>query len=146
MEQPPKKLINLEIEEAKNVRVENIQNNEELLRYDFELLKGHIELLKQSESWIKEMMTHGKQNAEQDEFFKEHGLRSSLSERSYTVGDVEKEMQNIEEIKRIIKDIHDRISNAQLDIIQGQEYLRILEEMETEFKEMVTRITPEQQN
>ena len=140
------KIVHLEIDEAKNVRKESIGNNEELLEHSFKLLKRNIELLKDSQKWIKEMIRFSKENAKQDAFFKEQEVESSLNDHSYTVGDVEKEMQNIEKIETEIKEIHDLITESQLDIIKEQERLEMLNKMEVEFREILASINPEQEN
>ena len=140
------KIIDETIQLSKKMTHENIQNNEMLLVYNFKLLKDNIQLLKDSKVRIKEMIQFSKGNEEMDLFFKEHGQESSFDKHSYSVGDVEKEMQSIEEIKSQIKELHESITNTQFDSMKEQEYLQRLEEAEKEFVEIVTWINPEQQN
>jgi hypothetical protein len=140
------KIIDEQLEVLKKNTQENIEDNEFLLKHHFELLKGYIEILKDSENWIKEMIAFSKENEEMDNFFKEQGKESSFSSRSYTVEDVERELQNIEKIKSEIKEIHSLITDMQLDTVKEREDLDLLNELEKEFKEMVMRIAPDRLN
>ncbi len=140
------KIIDEQLEALKKNTQENIEDNEFLLKHHFELLKRYIEILKDSEDWIKEMIAFSKQNEEMDNFFKEQGKESSFSSRSYTVEDVERELQNIEKIKSEIKEIHRLITDMQLDTLKEREDLDLLNELEKEFKETVMRIAPDRLN
>ncbi len=140
------KIIDEQLEALKKNTQENIEDNEFLLKHHFELLKRYIEILKDSEDWIKEMIAFSKQNEEMDNFFKEQGKESSFSSRSYTVEDVERELQNIEKIKSEIKEIHRLITDMQLDTVKEREDLDLLNELEKEFKETVMRIAPDRLN
>ena len=122
------KIIDEQLEALKKNTQENIEDNEFLLKHHFELLKRYIEILKDSEDWIKEMIAFSKQNEEMDNFFKEQGKESSFSSRSYTVEDVERELQNIEKIKSEIKEIHRLITDMQLDTVKEREDLDLLNE------------------
>lgn len=140
------KIISLENEAARKIAQEGVQNDKVLLKYDFDLLKGNIDLLKQSEERVKEMIAFSKENAKQGAFLKEYGYESAMTAQSYTVGDIEKEMQSIQEIKDSVAKIHASITESQIDVLEKQELLNTLDEMDRDFRKIMVTIDPYQGN
>jgi predicted nucleic acid-binding Zn-ribbon protein len=129
--------IRQEIEEGEKIA----QEIQEQIDAHLDDLKFHIENLEFYTGYADHMKSH---NEFIEDYKKEMGEPSQL--KSHTPQEIEENKRNIQETKRLIAEIHEKMNEAASLKIDFNAQNEVFEKLERIFNDLMTHIPPEQQN